>query len=156
MPSIQKLMMPICRTVYHYTIGGYGFVTFDRRQDAEMLLHKEGSKVVFKDRKLNFGPAVRKQAIQGVGRRKPPAEASECEREPTAGHETVEYQQNIVVNNVLPTPQLISPAAPLHPMIPFAQPPMMVPVPPQVTPYYIMPYAGKPYMVVPGHMWFSV
>uniref|UniRef100_A0AAU7VEV3 Boule2 n=1 Tax=Enchytraeus coronatus TaxID=208440 RepID=A0AAU7VEV3_9ANNE len=40
---------------------GYGFVTFESVDDAEKLMKKEGDHVLFKDRKLNIGPAIRKQ-----------------------------------------------------------------------------------------------
>jgi hypothetical protein len=40
---------------------GYGFVTFEQQEDAEKLMKREGEHVLFKDRKLNIGPAIRKQ-----------------------------------------------------------------------------------------------
>lgn len=40
---------------------GYGFVTFETQEDAEKIITKESENLVFKDRKLNIGPAVRKQ-----------------------------------------------------------------------------------------------
>lgn len=44
---------------------GYGFVTFVQLEDAEKLVQKEGEQhLIFKDRKLNIGPAVRKQQTQ--------------------------------------------------------------------------------------------
>lgn len=46
---------------------GYGFVTFVQLEDAEKLVQKEGEQhLIFKDRKLNIGPAVRKQQAQTV------------------------------------------------------------------------------------------
>ncbi|ESO13037.1 hypothetical protein HELRODRAFT_159632 [Helobdella robusta] len=42
---------------------GYGFVTYACADDVEKLLKKEGEHVVYKDRKLNIGPAVRKQSV---------------------------------------------------------------------------------------------
>ncbi|XP_064614301.1 protein boule-like isoform X3 [Liolophura sinensis] len=42
---------------------GYGFVTFETQDDAEKIIKKEADNLVFKDRKLNIGPAVRKQAF---------------------------------------------------------------------------------------------
>ncbi|XP_013418885.1 protein boule-like [Lingula anatina] len=41
---------------------GYGFVTFETQEDAEKIIKTEQSdNLVFKDRKLNIGPAIRKQ-----------------------------------------------------------------------------------------------
>ncbi|XP_064647872.1 protein boule-like [Lineus longissimus] len=40
---------------------GYGFITFDTQEDAEKIIKKESDNLVFKDRKLNIGPAIRKQ-----------------------------------------------------------------------------------------------
>lgn len=40
---------------------GYGFVTFENQEDAERILKKEAENLIFKDRKLNIGPAIRKQ-----------------------------------------------------------------------------------------------
>lgn len=42
---------------------GYGFVTFETQEDAEKIIKKEGDNLIFKDRKLNIGPAIRKQAF---------------------------------------------------------------------------------------------
>lgn len=39
----------------------YGFVTFETQEDAEKIISKESQNLIFKDRKLNIGPAVRKQ-----------------------------------------------------------------------------------------------
>ncbi|XP_067934336.1 protein boule-like isoform X3 [Watersipora subatra] len=40
---------------------GYGFVTFETQEDADKIINKESANLVFKERKLNIGPAVRKQ-----------------------------------------------------------------------------------------------
>ena len=40
---------------------GYGFVTFETQEDAEKIIKKEADNLIFKDRKLNIGPAIRKQ-----------------------------------------------------------------------------------------------
>lgn len=45
---------------------GYGFVTFESQEDADRIIKKESDNLIFKDRKLNIGPAVRKQ--QGIPR----------------------------------------------------------------------------------------
>lgn len=42
---------------------GYGFVTFESQEDADRIIKKEADNLIFKDRKLNIGPAVRKQII---------------------------------------------------------------------------------------------
>ncbi|BFY99080.1 hypothetical protein BsWGS_02110 [Bradybaena similaris] len=42
---------------------GYGFVTFENQEDADMIIKKEADNLIFKDRKLNIGPAVRKQGL---------------------------------------------------------------------------------------------
>ncbi|KAL3832091.1 hypothetical protein ACJMK2_023815 [Sinanodonta woodiana] len=42
---------------------GYGFITFENQEDAERLIKKEADNLVFKDRKLNIGPAIRKQQV---------------------------------------------------------------------------------------------
>ncbi|XP_041365107.1 protein boule-like isoform X2 [Gigantopelta aegis] len=42
---------------------GYGFVTFENQEDAERIIKKESDNLVFKDRKLNIGPAIRKQVL---------------------------------------------------------------------------------------------
>ncbi|XP_048242720.1 protein boule-like isoform X8 [Haliotis rufescens] len=42
---------------------GYGFVTFENQEDAERIIKKEADNLVFKDRKLNIGPAIRKQVL---------------------------------------------------------------------------------------------
>lgn len=39
----------------------YGFVTFENQEDAERIIKKEGQNLMFKDKKLNVGPAIRKQ-----------------------------------------------------------------------------------------------
>ncbi|XP_022305708.1 uncharacterized protein LOC111112487 isoform X4 [Crassostrea virginica] len=43
---------------------GYGFITFENQEDADRIIKKESDNLVFKDRKLNIGPAVRKQVTQ--------------------------------------------------------------------------------------------
>lgn len=43
---------------------GYGFVTFDTQEDADKIMKRvfeENESLIFKERKLNIGPAVRKQ-----------------------------------------------------------------------------------------------
>ncbi|XP_059152938.1 protein boule-like isoform X2 [Physella acuta] len=42
---------------------GYGFVTFESQEDADRIIKKESDNLIFKDRKLNIGPAVRKQGL---------------------------------------------------------------------------------------------
>ncbi|XP_069111190.1 protein boule-like isoform X2 [Argopecten irradians] len=42
---------------------GYGFITFENQEDAERIIKKESDNLVFKDRKLNIGPAIRKQQV---------------------------------------------------------------------------------------------
>ncbi|XP_067934337.1 protein boule-like isoform X4 [Watersipora subatra] len=42
---------------------GYGFVTFETQEDADKIINKESANLVFKERKLNIGPAVRKQQL---------------------------------------------------------------------------------------------
>ncbi|XP_070211322.1 protein boule-like isoform X2 [Littorina saxatilis] len=42
---------------------GYGFVTFENQEDADRIIKKESDNLIFKDRKLNIGPAVRKQVL---------------------------------------------------------------------------------------------
>ncbi|NXV82645.1 BOLL protein, partial [Atlantisia rogersi] len=42
---------------------GYGFVTFETQEDAQMIL-QETKKLNYKDKKLNIGPAIRKQQIR--------------------------------------------------------------------------------------------
>lgn len=39
----------------------YGFVTFESHEDADRIICKQAYGLIFKDRKLNIGPAVRKQ-----------------------------------------------------------------------------------------------
>ncbi|KAJ8313862.1 hypothetical protein KUTeg_008423 [Tegillarca granosa] len=39
----------------------YGFITFENQEDAEKIIKEEADNLVFKERKLNIGPAVRKQ-----------------------------------------------------------------------------------------------
>lgn len=39
----------------------YGFVTFETQEDAERIIKKERDNLFFRDRKLNVGPAIRKQ-----------------------------------------------------------------------------------------------
>lgn len=41
---------------------GYGFVTFETEDDVKKIL-KESENIVFKERKLNIGPAIRKQSV---------------------------------------------------------------------------------------------
>uniref|UniRef100_A0A8C5S9M6 Boule homolog, RNA binding protein n=1 Tax=Laticauda laticaudata TaxID=8630 RepID=A0A8C5S9M6_LATLA len=41
---------------------GYGFVTFDTQEDAQKIL-QEAEKLNYKDKKLNIGPAIRKQQV---------------------------------------------------------------------------------------------
>ncbi|KFV00919.1 Protein boule-like, partial [Tauraco erythrolophus] len=43
---------------------GYGFITFETQEDAQKIL-QEAKKLNYKDKKLNIGPAVRKQQIRG-------------------------------------------------------------------------------------------
>lgn len=51
----------------YYAVSGvfcrYGFVTFETQEDAEKIIKKDSENLIFKDRKLNIGPAVRKQVI---------------------------------------------------------------------------------------------
>ncbi|NXW26645.1 BOLL protein, partial [Phaetusa simplex] len=42
---------------------GYGFVTFETQEDAQKIL-QEAKKINYKDKKLNIGPAIRKQQIR--------------------------------------------------------------------------------------------
>ncbi|KAH3716345.1 hypothetical protein DPMN_059066 [Dreissena polymorpha] len=46
---------------------GYGFITFENQEDADRIIKKEVSvesdNLVFRDRKLNIGPAIRKQQV---------------------------------------------------------------------------------------------
>ncbi|NWW88004.1 BOLL protein, partial [Rhynochetos jubatus] len=42
---------------------GYGFVTFETQEDAQRIL-QEAKKLNYKDKKLNIGPAVRKQQMR--------------------------------------------------------------------------------------------
>ncbi|XP_061179827.1 uncharacterized protein LOC133188422 isoform X3 [Saccostrea echinata] len=42
---------------------GYGFITFENQEDADRIIKKDSDNLVFKDRKLNIGPAVRKQQV---------------------------------------------------------------------------------------------
>ncbi|KAM9235849.1 LOW QUALITY PROTEIN: protein boule-like [Leptosomus discolor] len=42
---------------------GYGFITFETQEDAQKIL-QEAKKLNYKDKKLNIGPAIRKQQIQ--------------------------------------------------------------------------------------------
>lgn len=42
---------------------GYGFITFENQEDADRIIKKEADNLVFKDRKLNIGPAIRKQQV---------------------------------------------------------------------------------------------
>ncbi|XP_010147761.1 PREDICTED: protein boule-like [Eurypyga helias] len=42
---------------------GYGFVTFETQEDAQKIL-QEAKKLNYKDKKLNIGPAVRKQQMR--------------------------------------------------------------------------------------------
>ncbi|NXN22242.1 BOLL protein, partial [Nycticryphes semicollaris] len=42
---------------------GYGFVTFETQEDAQKIL-QEAKKLNYKDKKLNIGPAIRKQQIR--------------------------------------------------------------------------------------------
>ncbi|CAH8620174.1 unnamed protein product [Schistosoma bovis] len=43
--------------------GSYGFVTFESQEMAEKIIKNESETLVFKDRKLNIGHAIRKQQI---------------------------------------------------------------------------------------------
>ncbi|KAM6071125.1 protein boule-like [Chlamydotis macqueenii] len=45
---------------------GYGFITFETQEDAQEIL-QEAKKLNYKGKKLNIGPAVRKQQIQSPG-----------------------------------------------------------------------------------------
>ncbi|KAK3108912.1 hypothetical protein FSP39_018516 [Pinctada imbricata] len=47
---------------------GYGFVTFESQEDADKIIKNEADNLVFKDRKLNIGPAIRKQQQQMMNR----------------------------------------------------------------------------------------
>ncbi|NXY81306.1 BOLL protein, partial [Alcedo cyanopectus] len=42
---------------------GYGFITFETQEDAQRIL-QETKKLSYKDKKLNIGPAIRKQQIR--------------------------------------------------------------------------------------------
>ncbi|KAF8570591.1 hypothetical protein P879_01432 [Paragonimus westermani] len=42
--------------------GSYGFVTFESQEMAEKIIKNESETLIFKDRKLNIGHAIRKQA----------------------------------------------------------------------------------------------
>lgn len=41
----------------------YGFVTFESQEVAEKIIKNESETLIFKDRKLNIGHAIRKQVI---------------------------------------------------------------------------------------------
>ncbi|XP_029419358.1 protein boule-like, partial [Nannospalax galili] len=41
---------------------GYGFITFETQEDAQKIL-QEAEKLHYKDKKLNIGPAIRKQQV---------------------------------------------------------------------------------------------
>nr|ANE21796.1 boule 1 RNA-binding protein [Schmidtea mediterranea] len=41
--------------------GSYGFVTFENQETAEKIIKNEAETLIFKERKLNIGHAVRKQ-----------------------------------------------------------------------------------------------
>uniref|UniRef100_A0A8C8RNC2 Protein boule-like n=1 Tax=Pelusios castaneus TaxID=367368 RepID=A0A8C8RNC2_9SAUR len=41
---------------------GYGFITFETQEDAQKIL-QEAEKLNYKDKKLNIGPAIRKQQV---------------------------------------------------------------------------------------------
>ncbi|XP_078721063.1 protein boule-like [Lampetra fluviatilis] len=41
---------------------GYGFVTFESQEDAQKI-QQEAEKIMYKDKKLNIGPAIRKQQV---------------------------------------------------------------------------------------------
>ncbi|CAH8657296.1 unnamed protein product [Dicrocoelium dendriticum] len=43
--------------------GSYGFVTFESQEMAEKIIKNESETLIFKDRKLNIGHAIRKQQI---------------------------------------------------------------------------------------------
>ncbi|XP_032659507.1 protein boule-like [Chelonoidis abingdonii] len=45
---------------------GYGFITFETQEDAQKIL-QEAEKLNYKDKKLNIGPAIRKQQV-GISR----------------------------------------------------------------------------------------
>ncbi|VDK75762.1 unnamed protein product, partial [Dibothriocephalus latus] len=43
--------------------GSYGFVTFESQEMAEKIIKNESETLIFKDRKLNIGHAIRKQQL---------------------------------------------------------------------------------------------
>lgn len=43
--------------------GNYGFITFESQETAEAIIKKDAETLIFKDRKLNIGYAVRKQIL---------------------------------------------------------------------------------------------
>uniref|UniRef100_A0AAU7VFE7 Boule1 n=1 Tax=Enchytraeus coronatus TaxID=208440 RepID=A0AAU7VFE7_9ANNE len=43
----------------------YGFVTFESPEDAEKIIKRSADTLIMRDRKLNIGPAIRKQSMQG-------------------------------------------------------------------------------------------
>ncbi|KAF5394068.1 Boule isoform F [Paragonimus heterotremus] len=43
--------------------GSYGFVTFESQEMAEKIIKNESETLIFKDRKLNIGHAIRKQQM---------------------------------------------------------------------------------------------
>ncbi|KAM7534906.1 hypothetical protein Aperf_G00000105939 [Anoplocephala perfoliata] len=45
------------------TKGSYGFVTFESQEVAEKIIKNESETLIFKDRKLNIGHAIRKQQL---------------------------------------------------------------------------------------------
>ncbi|CAI5762006.1 protein boule-like isoform X2 [Podarcis lilfordi] len=46
----------------HRYSDGYGFITFETQEDAQKIL-QEAEKLNYKDKKLNIGPAIRKQQV---------------------------------------------------------------------------------------------
>ncbi|XP_033097930.1 protein boule-like isoform X2 [Anneissia japonica] len=42
---------------------GYGFITFENADEAVRIIKEQGNNLIFKDKKLNIGPAIRKQPV---------------------------------------------------------------------------------------------
>ena len=59
--NVRKITSPVWSDEPWFSVYSYGFVTFETQEDAEKIIKKESENLVFKERKLNIGPAVRKQ-----------------------------------------------------------------------------------------------
>ncbi|NXW55206.1 BOLL protein, partial [Eurystomus gularis] len=125
---------------------GYGFITFETQEDAQKIL-QETKKLNYKDKKLNIGPAIRKQQIRSP-RSAVVSEASTMYLTTSSGYPYV-YHNGVAYFN---TSEVAS-VAQLWPSRSVSSSPVVVAQPVYQSPAY---HYQAPTQCVPGQWQWSV